>query len=101
MIAKHDMGFRRHFSLNWKIINLKKRGTCIVSAPKGRFLSTLSNYAIPFKVAPQQSFDPLYVTVKTKVFIQINFLTLSFQHLIISYNKVVNVNHEGSFEYFI
>jgi hypothetical protein len=92
------MGFRRHFSLNWKIINLlKKRGT-IAHASKERFLSSLSNYAIPFKVAPQQSFDPLYVTVNTKVFIPINLLTLSFQHLVISYNYVVNENHESSIQ---
>jgi hypothetical protein len=94
------MGFRRHFFLNWKIINLLKiRGT-IARASKGRLLSILSNYAIPFKVAPQQSFDPLYVTVNTKVFIQINLLTLSFQQLVISYNNVVNENHENS-EFYI
>jgi hypothetical protein len=44
--------------------------------------STLSNYAIPSEVAPQQSFGPLYVIVNTKIVIEIYLLTLSFPHLI-------------------
>jgi hypothetical protein len=39
----------------------------------------------------------LHTTVGTKMKNINNLLTLSFQHLVISYNKPVNENHEASF----
>jgi hypothetical protein len=85
-MAKRNIGFLRHDSLNWKIINLfKKNRDNNYTIPVERFLSILSNYAIPSEVAPQQSFSPLYVTVdsnlshyndRTKVFtknVKLNF----------------------------
>jgi hypothetical protein len=66
MILKqiYDMGFLRHFSLNWKIFIKKMRDN--FKSPLTGILSTLSNYDIPSEVAPQQSFGPLHVTVKQR-----------------------------------
>jgi hypothetical protein len=72
------VGFLRHFFLNWKIFDKKMRGN--FKPPLKGTLSTLSNYAIPYEVAPQQSSDPLHVTVNTKMININNFLTLSFPH---------------------
>lgn len=66
--AKHDMGFLRHHSLNWKV-SFKKSRSHVKRLLDRTLRSTLSNYAIPSEVAPQQSFCPLYVTVNTKVII--------------------------------
>lgn len=95
LTTKRDMGFIRHDSLNWKII-LKKGGAKLCTQKRLIFLSTLSNYDIPPKVAPQQSFSPLFVTVDTKINLLNYFLTLIFPHLVISYNNVVNENHESA-----
>jgi hypothetical protein len=65
--AQQDIGFFKAYfpKLENNLIN-KKRDD-IYTIPLGRFLSILSNYAIPFEVAPQQSFSPLYVTVNSKL----------------------------------
>lgn len=75
---RYDMGFLRHNSLNWNIFAIKLRGN--LTLPLERIHSTLSNYAIPSEVAPQQSFGTLHVTVNTKMILLINCLTLSFPH---------------------
>lgn len=80
LTAKRDMGFLRHDSLNWNVG--KKKSRSLLNVLLDRTLrSTLSNYDIPPKVAPQQSPSPLLITVITKVQYIINFLTLRFQHL--------------------
>ncbi len=75
------MGFIRHNSLNWNVTNKKSRSQ-LTQLLDRNLRSTLSNYAIPSEVAPQQSFGPLYVIVMLKIEIEINLLTLSFPHLI-------------------
>lgn len=64
--------------------------------PYERFLSTLSNHAIPHRVAPQQSSAPVHITVDTKMIVINNFLTLSYPHLVKSYTNVVKQFHEGT-----
>jgi len=94
-IAKRDMGFLRHDSLNWNVGEKKSRSQ-LTQLLDRTLRSTLSNYAIPYQVAPQQSLMPLHIIVKTKITVLINFLTLGFPHDVTSYNIVVNTNHESS-----
>ncbi len=75
------MGFTRHDSLNWNVRNKKSRSFLLELLDRN-LRSTLSNYAIPSEVAPQQSFDPLYVIVKSKIGLRKYLLTLSYPHLI-------------------
>jgi hypothetical protein len=79
LIAKRDMGFLRHDSLNWNV-RFKKSRSLLRALLDTTLRSTLSNYAIPSKVAPQQSLSPLYIIVKPKVQYVIYFLTLRFPH---------------------
>lgn len=65
---KRDMGFSRDNSLNWKV-SIKKSRSLLRELLDRTLRSTLSNYAIPSEVAPQQSFGPLHVTVTTKMII--------------------------------
>jgi len=76
-----DLGFLRHKSLNWKLYDKKSKNLLIKSFERNIIISTLSNYAIPSRVAPQQSSSPLYVTVKSNILNLNYFLTLSFPHL--------------------
>ena len=92
-INKYDIGFLRHYSL-CRNINSKKRGQLIPSQES--LIPLLSNYAIPSRVAPQQSSCPLRITVSTKLEILYFSLTLSFQHLVTCLTNSVNLNHETS-----
>jgi hypothetical protein len=77
LTAKRDMGFLRHDSLNWNVGYKKSRS--ILNVLLDRTLrSTLSNYDIPSKVAPQQSLSPLHIIVKTKVQYYYLFLNFTF-----------------------
>ena len=73
------MGFLRHDSLNWNVDYKKSRSISKVLLDR-TLRSTLSNYAIPSKVAPQQSLGPLYIIVIPKIQLIKYFLTLSFTH---------------------
>ena len=95
LTAKRDMGFLRHDSLNWNV-GYKMSRSLVIELLDRTLRSTLSNYAIPYQVAPQQSLMPLHIIVTSKIYVLDIFLTLGFQHLVISYNNVVNVNHERS-----
>lgn len=71
------MGFVRHDSLNWKVSQKKSRSLKVELLDR-TLRSTLSNYDIPSRVAPQQSYGPLHVTVISKIEINYYLLTLSF-----------------------
>jgi hypothetical protein len=73
------MGFTRNDSLNWKV-GCKKSRSLFTILPDRTLRSTLSKYAIPSKVAPQQSLGLLHIFVKTKIQCIIYFLTLRFPH---------------------
>lgn len=100
LTAKRDMGFSRHDSLNWNV-GYKKSRSLLIHLLDRTLRSTLSNYAIPYQVAPQQSLMPLHIIVTSKIYGLNNFLTLSFQHHVISYNNVVNAYHERSIFYIL
>jgi hypothetical protein len=62
-------------------------------------LSTLSSYAIPSKVAPQQSFGPLYAAVNVlnySLLFLFYFLTKSFLHVCNTQYFFVNDFHDLS-----
>ena len=77
--TKGYMGFLRHDFLNWTAGNKKLRSLLIELLDRTS-RSTLSDYAIPYKVAPQQSLIPLHITFDTKIQSNIIFLTLHFPH---------------------
>ena len=79
LAAKRDMGFLRHDSLNWNVGNKMSR-SLIIELLDRTLRSTLSNYAIPYQVAPQQSLMPLHIIVDSKILSNIIFLTLRFPH---------------------
>ena len=76
--TKHDVG----------LLGMIPEGGIYVKSTKGQQIATLSkihsstscHYINPSKVAPQQSFGPLHITVTTKMIILNNYLTLSFPH---------------------
>jgi hypothetical protein len=88
-------GFLRHNSRGG-IYTIKKERrsntppTYLVSIPEPLIVLFLP------EVAPQQSFFVLHTTVETKMKYLNNLLILSFQHLVITYNKPVNVIHEAT-----
>ena len=79
LTAKRDIGFVRHDSLNWNAGNKMSR-SLIIELLDRTLRSTLSNYAIPYQVAPQQSLMPLHIIVDSKILSNIIFLTLRFPH---------------------
>ena len=79
LTAKRDMGFLRHDSLNWNV-GYKKSRSLLIELLDRTLRSTLSNYAIPYQVAPQQSLMPLHTIVDTNIQSNIIFLTLRFPH---------------------
>jgi hypothetical protein len=90
----NNIGFIRHDSLNMNIF--KKEGQQILKPFHQIYIHVLSNYDNPSGVAPLQSSSPLHVIVETKMTKIKYFLTLSFQHLVSSWIKVVNLFHEDS-----
>lgn len=81
--TKQDMGFKEHISQRWNIQSNKK-GPKI--DPSLIHSSTLCHYAIPSGVAPQHCSGPLHITVNIKVVYNNFLITLSFPHLVISFN---------------
>jgi hypothetical protein len=73
------MGFSRNDSLNWKVGYKKSRSLLTILLDR-TLRSTLCKYAIPSKVAPQQSLGLLHIFVKTKIQCIIYFLTLRSPH---------------------
>ena len=79
LTAKRDMGFLRHDSLNWNV-GYKMSRSLVIELLDRTLRSTLSNYAIPYQVAPQQSLMPLHIIVDTKIQSNNIILTLRFPH---------------------
>ena len=79
LTTKRDMGFLRHDSLNWNV-GYKMSRSLVIELLDRTLRSTLSNYAIPYQVAPQQSLMPLHIIVDTKIQSNNIILTLRFPH---------------------